>query len=242
MTEEGGRTKREEGCSGSVKRLISPPQESHNPKRPRTANPQRTALSPTGGNPKVTRPVIGPVKTPHFSSDQSEGHSRGTEVVFNDNKNKMKSPKSVSCHSFGEQRKHQEERDENEKDSGFTLITAQKATASGNPPTRLDKDTHTLSAQPSAQTITPVTQRSAEEGEIDLNEKGATRAAVNRDGDKATSSDQERAGGTLTHFDCRLLHVLYRIVIIYPKTACCSMFKYNTVFTATRRELGKDKI
>ncbi len=163
--------------------------------------------------------MIGPVKTPHVSGDQSEGHRRGTEVVFND-KSKMTSLKSVSCRSSEEQRENQEERDKNVKDSGFTLITEQRAAeakASGNPPTRLDKDTHTRTAQ----TITHVTQRSAEEGESDLNEKAAARTTVNRDGNKATSSDQERAGGTLRHFDCHLLHVLYRIVIIYPKTARC---------------------
>lgn len=127
--------------------------------------------------------------------------------------------KSVSCHAFGEQIKHLEE--SNQNDSDFTVITEQKATeakASGNPHTRLDKDTHTRTAdvhKPSAQTITPVTQRSAKEGEIDLNKKGATaRTAVtssNGDGDNVTSSDQERAGGTLMNFDCHL----------FTKTACC---------------------
>ncbi|XP_078107030.1 DNA replication ATP-dependent helicase/nuclease DNA2-like [Sander vitreus] len=194
MTEEGGKTKREEGCSGSVKRLISPPQESHKAKRPRNANPpaQRTALSPTGSNLKVTRPLIGPLKTPHFSSDQSEkseGHTRGTEVVFNEN----------NC--FGEQRRHM--RDEEEEDSGFTVITEQKATgdkANGNPHTCLDKDTHTLTAhmhKPSVQAITPTTQSSAKEGEIDLFKLGATSTAMtssNGDGDNVTSSDQGRAG------------------------------------------------
>ncbi|XP_044065123.1 DNA replication ATP-dependent helicase/nuclease DNA2 [Siniperca chuatsi] len=191
MTKEGGKTKREEGCSGSLKRLFSPPQESHNAKRPRTANlaAQRTTLSPT-----ATRPVIGPVKTPHFSSDQSEGHSRGTEEVFNDNKYKVMSLKSVSCHYFGEQRKHKEGRDEKEKDCGFTVITEEKA--SGDPHTCLDKDT-----QPSAQTIAPAMQKSVKEGEIDLNKKGATRTAMtssNGNRDNVTSSDQERAGGMMS--------------------------------------------
>ncbi|XP_028459168.1 DNA replication ATP-dependent helicase/nuclease DNA2 isoform X2 [Perca flavescens] len=194
MTEKGGKTKREEGCSGSVKRLISPPQESHEAKRPRNANPpaQRTVLSPTGSNLKVTRPLIGLLKTPYFSSDQSErseGHTRGTEVVFNENKN-----------SFVEQRRR---RDEEEEDSGFTVITEQKATgvkANGNPHTCLDKDTHTLTAhmhKPSFQAITPTTQRSAKEGEIDLIKLGATRTTMtssNGDGDNVTSSDQGRAG------------------------------------------------
>ncbi|XP_070763238.1 DNA replication ATP-dependent helicase/nuclease DNA2 [Enoplosus armatus] len=199
MTKERGNTKREDRCSGSLKRLFSPPQESHNAKRPRTADPpgQRTALSPTGSNLKVARPVIGPLKTPHFSSNQFKGHSRGTGVVFNGNENKMMSLKSASCHSFGEQRKHEEGRDEKETDSGFTVITEQKTTeekANGNPHTHLDKDTLTLTGQPTAQTITPATQ----EREIDLKRNGATRTAMtssNGDGDNVTSSDQERAGG-----------------------------------------------
>ncbi|XP_034727332.1 DNA replication ATP-dependent helicase/nuclease DNA2 isoform X2 [Etheostoma cragini] len=198
MTEEGKKTKREEGCPGSVKRLISPPQESLKAKRPRNAKPpaHRTGLSPTGSNLKVTRPLIGPLKTPHFSSDQSErseGHTRETEVVFNEIKN-----------SFGEQRGHKKGSDEEEEDSGFTVITEQKATgakANGNPHTCLDKDTHTLTAhmhKPSVQAITPTTQRSANGGENDVIRLGATRTAMtssNGDGDNVTSLDQGQAGG-----------------------------------------------
>ncbi|KAI3377816.1 hypothetical protein L3Q82_008954 [Scortum barcoo] len=194
MTLEGGKTKREEGRSDSVKRLISPPQESHSTKR------SRTALSPAG-NLKVTRPVICPLKTPYFSTDQSEDHSRGTEMVFNENK--IKSLKSISCQSFGKQRKHQEE-----TDSNFTLVTEQKATeakAKGNPHTCLDKDTRTLTAQ---RTVTPVMQRSAENGEIDLSEKGATRTAVNGDKDDATSLNGERAGSRGTTSACPVEEML----------------------------------
>ncbi|XP_038557223.1 DNA replication ATP-dependent helicase/nuclease DNA2 [Micropterus salmoides] len=188
---EGGKTKREEGFSTSLKRLFSPPQESHNAKRPRTANPlaQRNALSPTGSNLKVTRPVIGPVKTPHFPTDQSEGHSRDTEAVINGNKHKTMSLKSASFHSFGEQRKHEEKGN----DCGFTVITEQTASevkADGNTHACLDENT--LTAQPSAQTITPAPQR--REGEIDLNKRGATRR--NGDGDNMTTSDRERAAAT----------------------------------------------
>ncbi|XP_054475788.1 DNA replication ATP-dependent helicase/nuclease DNA2 [Anoplopoma fimbria] len=183
MNEEGGKTKWQEGCSSSVKRIISPPQESHNAKRPRNVNiqAQRSALSTTGSNLNVS------LKTPHFSCDQSEGpsersegHSRGTEVVFNDNKN-----------SLGEQRKHQNEINEYEKDSGFTVITGQKATEV--------KDTHGLTAhihKLSAQTIIPAPQRSAKGGDIDFNKAAATVTAMtssNEDRDNVTS-DQDPAG------------------------------------------------
>lgn len=194
-------TKREEGVFGSVKRLFSPTEESHNAKRP------RTGISPTGSNLKVTMTE----KTPLFSSDQlegqserPEGHSKGTEVVFNDSRN---TTKSVSCRSLGGHRKRQEERDEDEKDSGFTVITEQKAAevkTNGNPHTLLNKDTHTLTAhvhKPSAQTIAPEVQRSAKEGKGDLNKEEATRTAITSqkgDKDEVPSSHQEQGGGMLT--------------------------------------------
>ncbi|XP_010730652.3 DNA replication ATP-dependent helicase/nuclease DNA2 isoform X3 [Larimichthys crocea] len=197
MTGDGRRTKREEGCSVSIKRLISPPQESHNVKRQKTVNPlvQRTVLSPTGGNLNVTKPV----KIPDFSSDQSKDHSRGTGVVFNENKHKSETDFS------GDQEKHQEE-----KDSAFTVITEQKAAeakASGNSHTHLDEDTHTLTAhvhKPNAQNVTPAMQRSEKDGEIELNVKGEMRTTMtppNGDRGSVTSSDQDRAGGTTSACD-----------------------------------------
>ncbi|KAG7236010.1 hypothetical protein INR49_001408 [Caranx melampygus] len=192
ITSERGRTKREEGCTDSRKRLFSPPEVSHNAKRP------RTVISPTGSSLEVTRSVIGNEKTPHVSGDQLKGqsqrlehHSRDTDVVFNDRKTAA-SLKSVSCHSLG---KHQEKRDEDKKDSGFTVIT------NGNPHTRLPVDSHTLAAyvhKPTAQTITPAPQTSPREGGPAPDETEATRTAItscNGDEDNVPSSNQEQAGG-----------------------------------------------
>lgn len=197
-----------------MKRLFSPPEESQNAKRPRTVNPsaQRTVMSPIDNKIiKVTRPV----KKPHFSSDQSErseggsfglSSSRGNEVVFNDNRKNTALLKSFR--SLKEQTQQQEEIDKNERDSGFTVITEQKAAegrASERPHTRLDKDTRTLTARmhnPSTQAVTPAPQRSEKEGEVDLNKKGAATTAMissNGDGGNVTSSDQEQAGGTVVH-------------------------------------------
>ncbi|KAM9366704.1 DNA replication ATP-dependent helicase/nuclease DNA2 [Symphorus nematophorus] len=133
VIEAGGKTKREEGCFASIKRLISPPHESHNVKRLRAANPpaQRNPLSPIRSNLKVTTAVISPLKTPHLSSDQSEGHNRYTDVVFDDNKNKTMALK-----------RDVEGRDKNEKVSGFSVITEQRAAevkASANTHTHLDE-------------------------------------------------------------------------------------------------------
>jgi len=99
--------------------------------------------------------------------------------------------------SFGEQRNHQSKINEYETDSGFTVITEQKATAV--------KDTRPLMAQvhrPRAQTVAPATKRSAKGGEIDRNEAGATVTATTlstEGGHNATSSDQDRAAGTRIH-------------------------------------------
>ncbi|XP_036952472.1 DNA replication ATP-dependent helicase/nuclease DNA2 [Acanthopagrus latus] len=193
MIEDGGKTKGVEGCSSSIKRLISPPQESNNAKKPRTINSpaKRTLLSPTSVNLKVTRPMIGPLKTSHFSRKEPEGHSRGTEVVSNDNRNKMLSLKSVWKRDMKEGAK-------NGNDSGFTVITEQKATeakASGNPHTHSGNTLTVHTHKPVAQTITPATHTS---GEMDLNKRGATGTAMtssNGDEDNATSSDQRQAGG-----------------------------------------------
>uniref|UniRef100_A0A3P8SAI6 DNA replication ATP-dependent helicase/nuclease n=1 Tax=Amphiprion percula TaxID=161767 RepID=A0A3P8SAI6_AMPPE len=96
MAEEGGRSRREDRWSGSIKRLLSPKEESNHAKRPRTANPSppTTVINPTGSSVKGTRAVMDPVKAPHLSSgqsaDQSERlivHCRDTEVVLSDNKN-----------------------------------------------------------------------------------------------------------------------------------------------------------
>ncbi|XP_062417774.1 DNA replication ATP-dependent helicase/nuclease DNA2 [Pungitius pungitius] len=182
MTEEGGNTKREEGCSGSVKRVLSPPQDSNIAKRPRNVNvhAQRTTRCPSGSDLTVARPGIGVLKTPHFLSDQSErseGHSGGVSVVFNENKN-----------DFAEQ---QERRNDNATDCGFTGITEQKAAQV--------QDAHPLIAhahKPSAQTArTPATKRSEREGEIYLSKARATVTAMtssNKDGEHVTPD--QRAG------------------------------------------------
>nr|XP_046240389.1 DNA replication ATP-dependent helicase/nuclease DNA2 isoform X2 [Scatophagus argus] len=202
ITEDGGKTRRERGWAGSLKRLISPPQESCNAKRPRTAisTVQRAVLSPMGSSLKVSRPVIGPLKTTHFSSDRSDGHSKDTEVAFKDNKNKTMLLKSIW-------ERDMEEKDKNEKISEFTVITAQKATeasASGNSYIPPDKDTHIPTAdthKSREQTTTPAVQISSKEGETDLEKKGATKTAVtssNGDEDNVASSEQEQTGGTGT--------------------------------------------
>lgn len=113
----------------------------------------------------------------------------------------------VSCHSLGEQRTHQEEREKNERGSGFTVITEQKAAeVRTNVNLHLEKDTHSLTAQVhelTAQIATSAPQRSVKEGEADTNKTEATRTAMtssNRDKDNVTSSDQEQATGILIKF------------------------------------------
>ncbi|XP_060895987.1 DNA replication ATP-dependent helicase/nuclease DNA2 [Labrus mixtus] len=173
-TEEETKMKRQEGCSSSSKRLFSPSHESRNAKRPRTPNSpaQITPLTPIGSNLKVTRPVIGPLKTPVFSCNQSEGR----------------------------QKNHQQEEGKNENNSGFTVISEQKISelkANENPQTGLVKDTHSLTAQPGTQTA--AAKRNSISAKTDLNKKEeeteAVRTAVTSSkgvGDKVASSVQER--------------------------------------------------
>lgn len=197
MNKDEGIAKSPVECS--VKRLISPPQESQHAKRSRNANP----LAQMGSSLIVMRPV----KTPHFFRDQPEGHSGGTEVVINDNGNKMTSLESVW-------KSDTEVKNKNERDSGFTLITEQKATkaeASENPNTHLDMDTHTLTAHKhrhSEKAITYTMQRNAEEVETDPNKRGVISTAKSSskgNQDSRMLSDEERAEGMLTHlvtFNC----------------------------------------
>lgn len=158
-------TKREEGCSGSLKRLFSPPDEPHNTKRP------RIVLSPKNSNVKLKRPLIGPLKVTRLSGDLSGGHSPGTELGFNDSRNTAMSLKPVSHQSWGEPSIHQESRDRSGQGCGFTLITEHKAA-----------DAH----DPTAQTVIAAPKRNRRETE-------ATRTAVTSStevGNNVTSSEQ----------------------------------------------------
>ncbi|KAM8894285.1 DNA replication ATP-dependent helicase/nuclease DNA2 isoform 2-T2 [Spinachia spinachia] len=114
MTEEGRKTEWEEGGSVSVKRVISPPQDSNNAKRPRNVAPhaQRTTCCPSGGDLTIARPRI--PRFPRDQSEGSEGHGGGIDVVFDENKR-----------DFAEQQKRRERNDE-AKDCGFTGITEQR--------------------------------------------------------------------------------------------------------------------
>ncbi|XP_026149043.1 DNA replication ATP-dependent helicase/nuclease DNA2 isoform X2 [Mastacembelus armatus] len=180
--DQGGQTKMEMACSGSLKRLCSPPEQSHHAKRPRTKN---RVL-----NLKITRRLIGHMKTSSFSTDQSDSQhgmlevdSLGAHVIYNENRNTAMSMKPVSGYTLGEQRQHCEDRNEDEKDSGFTVVTEQNAShvkTYRKPHTSLDKDAHCLAAyvhETSAQTITP-TPKSALEGAVDLCKNEVTKTAM----------------------------------------------------------------
>ncbi|XP_055363244.1 DNA replication ATP-dependent helicase/nuclease DNA2 isoform X2 [Betta splendens] len=189
-------TKREEGCSGSLKRLFSPPDELHNTKRP------RIVLSPKNSDLNQKRPLIGPLTMTRFPSDPSEGHSQGTELGYNDSRNTTVSLKPVSGHSWGEHSTHQESKDRSRQGSGFTLITEQKAAmvkrkVEPEVKLHLDLNPNSLTAdvlEVTAQTVTSAPQRT--ERETDTNKTEAMRTAVTSSaevGHNVTSSDQEQA-------------------------------------------------
>uniref|UniRef100_UPI003AAA2437 uncharacterized protein n=1 Tax=Centroberyx gerrardi TaxID=166262 RepID=UPI003AAA2437 len=168
MTEEGGRAKREEGGSGSLKRLFSPPEESHNAKRPRTANTHalKPVIGPVTNSLKVTRPAIGPMKKPcssdHIKSTGQSERSKGrglslsfsttNRVGFSDSRKEVISLKPVSVRrvspqSLVEPKQRQEQRAQGEEQPVFTVITEQKAVeqkVSVTPHTHTD--VHTLNA------------------------------------------------------------------------------------------------
>ncbi|XP_028258296.1 DNA replication ATP-dependent helicase/nuclease DNA2 isoform X2 [Parambassis ranga] len=189
MPEERGRR--------SIKRVFSPPEVSHSPKRPRTANllSPRALINSSDSNLKVPRPLFGSVKINRLCSDRTpdqperlKHHSQGSKVVHNDSRNTVMLLQSESV----KQRRHQGE--QIRKDSDFTVITEQKATeekANKDQHRALVKDTHTLSAhvyELCAQTA------QEEEEEADLNEEKTTRTPMREGGgSKATSSDKERA-------------------------------------------------
>lgn len=145
-----------------------------------------------------------PVKTLHFSSDQSEGHSRGSRLAISNNENKMTCVKSV-CKGG-----KVEGKEKKEMDSDFTVITEQKASeakASESPESPPDVDSHAVTAhihKPTYKTSVHAAQRSTKEEETDLNknQKEAARTSVtssNGGRDNGTSTNQEQAGGIQTH-------------------------------------------
>lgn len=181
MSEDGEKTKRELEYCGSVKRLLSPPQESHNAKRSRTAKPPAI----TGSSPKVTRPV----ESFDLSDSQSEGCKRGTQAVCKNDENKM----SVWKRDGGMKSKM-------EMDSGFTLIAEQKAPeakAHQGPDAALHLNTRTTNGHIHTPSTNGV-QRGAREDEPGINKTEATRKAVtSANGGQDDRTAPEPGGGNV---------------------------------------------
>lgn len=179
MTMDGEKTKRILDYTGSIKRLLSPPQESHNAKRSRTAN----SPAVTGSSPKVTRPV----GSFHLYNNQSEGSRRGTEVVGNNDENKM----SAWKRDVGMKSKM-------EMDSGLTLIAEQKAPeakARQSPDAALHVNTRTANGRIHKPSTNGV-QRGAQEDETGINKTEATRKAVtSANGGQDDKTAPEPGGG-----------------------------------------------
>lgn len=146
MTEGGQKPKRELEYSSSVKRVISPPQQSHSVKRSRIA----FAPGPMGCSPDLTRTE----NTFHLSNEQPEGIRRGAGVV-----------------SHGE-----EKRDvANKTDSGFTVRAEQKfpeGKACGSPGTA-QRAPNSPTSKPSADDPTRDVQKGAQQDQPDANKTEA---------------------------------------------------------------------
>ncbi|CAG5854382.1 unnamed protein product [Menidia menidia] len=181
-----GPTKREDGLSGSLKRLLCPPDESLNAKRARAASssPPRAAGSSTGSGLKAEVPPAISVSTPHLLNQQSTGqnesaagHSRDAEIDFSSRRSTAISHRPVSALSM--------ERPD-QSDSGFTALTETKAAEVKAK--HLDEYTCTVALhQPkaSAQNVPPALEE--------------TTRALMKAGERALkTSEQQQAGGTDT--------------------------------------------
>lgn len=207
MAKDGGKAKakREDRTSGSMKRLFSPPEESHDAKRPRTTSPLTTGAVIMSRSLKERNSITEPEKTPSLPIersagcyDRSVGHSQGTELILNDGRSAIISVQSESSLSLGQEKKPQQEH--NEQDSGFTLITEQtaaEAKTSRKLHTSVEKDTpNALVHETSAEAITPALHAGSKEREVHPNVKETTRTSKKvGDGDQKTQ-DQEQNGGT----------------------------------------------
>uniref|UniRef100_A0A667X293 DNA replication ATP-dependent helicase/nuclease n=2 Tax=Myripristis murdjan TaxID=586833 RepID=A0A667X293_9TELE len=162
MTEEGGRR------SGSLKRLFSPPKESHNAKRPRTANTQvlTPLIGPANNSLNVSRFGIGPVKKPGLPSERIQSTARtersGGQVprlsfsgadqrMCSDGRKEATSVSEVSHKSLRASGQRQEGRAPDEEESVFTVITEPKpgvetVGAAARTHSSPDAHTHNLSA------------------------------------------------------------------------------------------------
>lgn len=204
MAKDGGKAKREHRTFGSMKRLFSPPEESHDAKRPRTTSPLTTGAVIMSRSLKERNSITEPEKTPSLPTersagcyDRSVGHSQGTELILNDGRSAIISVQSVSSLSLGQEKKPQQEHDE--QDSGFTLITEQtaaEAETSRKLHTSVEKDTPNAHVhETSAQAITPALHRGSKEREVHPNVKETIRTSKKvGDGDQKTQ-DQEQNGG-----------------------------------------------
>nr|XP_054588156.1 DNA replication ATP-dependent helicase/nuclease DNA2 isoform X2 [Nothobranchius furzeri] len=168
MTKEGERTKTEDGLFGPLKRLFSPPEESRNAKRARSAD----AVIHSAG-------IILKGKMPNLSSNQSPGPPERSEG-HNEGKQNVTSVKSTE----GE-KEPQEETDQ--ADSGITEIKAPDPKTHKNLESSLDKDTCTITTrahEPGA----PSDSHQPKGGAV-----LETTATLETYGDKGTPPDQEQA-------------------------------------------------
>uniref|UniRef100_A0A1A7X498 DNA replication ATP-dependent helicase/nuclease n=2 Tax=Iconisemion striatum TaxID=60296 RepID=A0A1A7X498_9TELE len=174
MTEQGERTKTEDGLFGPLKRLFSPPEESRSAKRVRSTS----AVIHSAG-------IMLKGKIPHLSSDQSPGPSERSEG-HSEGKQKVTSLKST------EGEKEQKEK-KDQTDSCFTGITDLKAPDTKThikPQSSLDKDICTINTR--AHEPSAPSDSHPPEGRVVLTEKETT-ATLETNGAQSTPPDQEQA-------------------------------------------------
>lgn len=192
LTKNEERTKKAHRLSGPLKRLFSPPEESHSAKRVKNKNsPLKHVISSTTGGLKVVKPTD-PVNTPQRCSDQPDGSSE-TLICQSPGKteDRTTSRNAAVPHSMGAQRKLQEE--EGNAECDFTVITELKAAEAQ---TREDLQSCT---DDDISTVAACAQTGSG-GEHVLKGKETTKTLeTDGDGSNKTSSEQEQATGMPRH-------------------------------------------
>ncbi|XP_037549479.1 DNA replication ATP-dependent helicase/nuclease DNA2 [Nematolebias whitei] len=191
MTENGGKNKREDRLSGPIKRLFTPPEESHTAKRVRSS--PKLVINSTEVSLKGERPLADPVRTPQRNWDQSDGWSEsligergGTTVNLTKSKNSAISLQSVSDHLVGEQRKREKEENVTSDFAVITELKADETKTSRNLQSCLDEDISTVTA-----CAQPATRKPEQEDVLKVKESTRT-LETDGDADNRTASGQEQ--------------------------------------------------
>lgn len=184
-TEEGRRTKREDGWSGPLKRLLSPHEESQKAKKPKNIISLSSLAPMSNPSGRSLKPAVPAASIEKKSSSKSNGplqHSRGAEAHFNPSRNILMQLNRVSGHHLEEKQMSVEDK----RNLGFTAITEQKS-----PEMRSECNQQRLTDR-GAEVSAPTVIQALDEKAV-LNEKETTEPSEGGC-EKTSESDQQQSG------------------------------------------------